>query len=140
MNQEQMRSLVNSLAQLMAIALSGSMIRGTAAPASAAPLFLLPRTRTPLSYIPPDEIRKGEILETKQGKAEVVAIERWEDLKGILEKEMGKEEFEALKSRIRHFLGDESKYYEVWIRYLAPPRDYQTLDWSEYGRLKKEKR
>lgn len=140
MNHDQMRSMVNSFAQLMALAMAGGMIRNIGAPASAAPLFLLPRTKTPLSYIPPQEIKKGEILETKHGKAEVVAIERWEDLKGILEKEMGKEEFEALKSRIRQFLGDESKYYEVWIRYLEPPRDYQTLDWSEFGKHKKEKR
>ena len=117
--------------------MTGGMIRGIAAPASPAPLILLPRTKRGLIYISPGEIKKGEILETQHGKAQVMSVERWEVLKDVFERDMGKEEFESLRGRIRHFLGDESRYYEVWIRYLEPPRDYDTLDWSEYGNLSK---
>lgn len=139
MNREQMSNLVNSFAQLMVLALAGGMVRGIAAPASPASLPFLPKTKGGLAYISPREIKKGEILETKHGKAEVVSVERWENIEDTLKKEMSLEEFQALKTRIRRFLGDESRYYEVWIRYLGEPRDYDTLDWSEYGRYRKEK-
>lgn len=137
MNQEQINNLVNSLTSFMALALGVGMARGMIPGPAAAPLSFLPKTKKGLVYVPPEQVNKGDIIQAKHGKAKVVAVERWEDIEDTLKREMSPDELQNLKVRIRTFLGDESRYYEVWIQYVEEPRDYDTLDWSEYGSLSK---
>lgn len=80
----------------------------------------------------------GEILITKNGKAEVLAIRGYKDTLDELEiNGISQKDLEAFAARVEHFLGNNEKYFKCDIRYEDGEID--SIDWSEYLAFKNNK-
>jgi len=80
----------------------------------------------------------GETLNTKNGKAEVLAIRDYQDALDELEiNGYSQQDIEDFSARIEHFLGNRERYFECDIQYQDGEID--SIDWSEYLAFKNRK-
>jgi len=90
-----------------------------------------------MDYINSEDVKK--YLKTEYGIEEVVRIDCYDRvISDMEENKVPKEEIDSFINRVRHFLGDENRYYEVVTRLVKPNDKYlhtlgdvESYDWSE---------
>lgn len=95
-----------------------------------------------MDYINSEDIKK--YVKTEYGIEEVVRIDSYDRVVSDLEENrVSKEEIDAFTNRVKHFLGDENRYYEILTRLIKPIEKYkkvsgdiESYDWSEVAHFK----